>query len=472
MMSSELATMDLSTVGDLIRAGKASSREVTEDCLKRIEVWQPRINAFIAVEAEAALTAARAADEAQANGRKLGTLHGIPLAHKDMYYRKGQRCTCGSKIRRDFVPDHDSTALQRLARAGALHLGPLCMSEFAFSPTGHNVHFGDTCNPWNPAHITGGSSSGSGAATAARLVYGALGSDTGGSIRLPAAFCGVSGVKPTWGRVSRYGAMGLSHSLDTVGPLAPSVRDCARIMQVIAGPDDNDPTASRTPIPDYEAMLDGSVKGLRVGLPKDYYLDDVSAEMRAALQAAADMLRGLGASVVEVAIPDADLVGALGALVIGVEAATIHGPWMRTRPQDYSAQLSARLRSGYAIPATRYLEALNLRGPLLTRFTEAVFGKIDLLLAPAFSSAAPGRAETDVRDGPEMLPTLGRLTRLTRPANYLGLPAVSIPAGFGATGLPLGVQMIGRPFDEATLLRAGDAYQRVTDWHRRVPTKP
>ena len=468
-MTGAFGTMDLCGVAALIHAGKASSREVTEDCLKRIETWQPRVNAFVAVEAETALAAARAADEAQAQGRALGPLHGVPLAHKDMYYRAGRPCTCGSKIRRDFVPGHDSTALRRLAAAGALHLGPLCMSEFAFSPTGHNVHFGDTCNPWNPAHITGGSSSGSGAATAARLVYGALGSDTGGSIRLPAAFCGVSGVKPTWGRVSRYGAMGLSHSLDTVGPLAPSVRDCARLLQAIAGPDDDDPTASRTPFPDYETLLDGSAEGLRVGLPKDYYLDDADPEMRAALAAAADVLRRQGATILEVAIPEHDLVGAFGALVIGVEAATIHGPWMRTRPQDYSAQLAARLRSGYAVPATRYLEALNLRGPLLARFTEAVFAKADLVLAPVFSGAAPSRAETDVKDGPEMLATLGRLTRLTRPANYLGLPAVSVPAGFSATGLPLGLQLIGRPFDEATLLRAGDAFQRATDWHRRVP---
>src|SRR6478672_3919783 len=258
-MSDEPALMSLVALAKAIAGKKLSSREVTQSCFDRIAQWQPRVNAFMAIEAEEALAAADAADAALAKGNNLGPLHGVPLAHKDMYYDAGKVVTCGSKIRRDFVPTTTSTALQRLKDAGTVRLGSLQMAEFAYGPTGHNAHYGAVHNPWAIDHITGGSSSGSGSAVAARLTFAALGSDTGGSIRMPAHFCGVTGLKTTVGRVSRAGAMPLSQSLDTVGPLARTAEDCALLLGLMAGPDPEDPTASHAPVPDYVAAVRASI---------------------------------------------------------------------------------------------------------------------------------------------------------------------------------------------------------------------
>ncbi len=295
---SEITHWSLTDTADAIRDKRVSSRELVEACLARIDRLQPTLNCFISLDAERALAGADAADAAVARGDATGPLHGVPLAHKDMYYRKGIVCTCGSKIRREFVPDRTATVLERLTAAGALNLGGLNMAEFAVGPTGHNVHWGDCHNPWNPAHITGGSSSGSGSAVAGRLVFGALGSDTGGSVRLPSTMCGLVGIEPTQTRVSRYGIMGLSFSLDNVGPLTRTARDCARVLGVIAGHDPKDPTSSAMPVPDYEAELDGGISGLRVGVPGNYYYDGADDEVRALMKASLEQLEELGARVV------------------------------------------------------------------------------------------------------------------------------------------------------------------------------
>jgi aspartyl-tRNA(Asn)/glutamyl-tRNA(Gln) amidotransferase subunit A len=278
-MSTEPALMSLTSIAKAIAEKQFSSREVTQSCLGRIDRWQPRLNAFVVIEAEAALAAADAADAALAKGNRRGVLHGVPLAHKDMYYDAGKVVTCGSKIRRDFVATTTSTALQRLKDAGTVRLGSLQMAEFAYGPTGHNAHFGPVHNPWAVDHITGGSSSGSGAAVAARLTFAALGSDTGGSVRMPAHFCGVTGLKTTVGRVSRAGAMPLSQSLDTVGPLAQSAQDCALLLGLMAGADPEDPTAYVGPVPDYMAATQAPIKGLTVGVPASFYVDDLDPEV-------------------------------------------------------------------------------------------------------------------------------------------------------------------------------------------------
>ena len=278
-MSGEPALMSLVSVAKAIAGKKFSSREVTQSCLDRIAQWQPRVNAFMAIEADEALAAADAADAALAKGKNLGVLHGVPMAHKDMYYDAGKVVTCGSKIRRDFVATTTSTALQRLKDAGSVRLGSLQMVEFAYGPTGHNVHYGAVRNPWNVDHITGGSSSGSGSAVAARLTFAALGSDTGGSIRMPAHFCGVTGFKTTVGLISRAGAMPLSQSLDTVGPLAQTVEDCALLVGLMAGADPEDPTTSTLPVPNYMAATTGSLKGLKIGVPTAFYVDDLDSEV-------------------------------------------------------------------------------------------------------------------------------------------------------------------------------------------------
>jgi aspartyl-tRNA(Asn)/glutamyl-tRNA(Gln) amidotransferase subunit A len=467
-MSAEPALLSLTAVAQAIAQKRLSSREVTQSCLERIAKWQPRLNAFMAIEADTALAAADAADAQLSKGSLRGPLHGVPLAHKDMYYDKGHVVTCGSKIRRDFVATTTSTALQRLKDAGTVRLGSLQMVEFAYGPTGHNVHHGAVHNPFAIDHITGGSSSGSGSAVAARLTFAALGSDTGGSIRMPAHFCGVTGLKTTWGRISRAGAMPLSQSLDTVGPLARSAEDCALLLGLMAGADPLDPTALAGPVPDYAAATRQSIKGLRVGVPTAFYVDDLDPEVAKILDETVAVLKHEGAAIVAVELPDQRQLTAACQLVLAVEAAAFHKRWLIERPGDYGPQVLMRLQNGLAIPGVSYLEAMRWRGPALAAFNAAVAG-VDAVIAPVAPVPAPTIAESDVGNSPGAEAVIQRLTRFTRPINYLGLPSLAIPSGFAPGGLPVGMQLIGRSFDEAMLLRIGAAFQRATDFHDRVP---
>jgi aspartyl-tRNA(Asn)/glutamyl-tRNA(Gln) amidotransferase subunit A len=467
-MSAEPALLSLTAVAQAIAQKRLSSREVTQSCLERIAKWQPRLNAFMAIEADAALAAADAADAQLSKQDHQGALHGVPLAHKDMYYDKGHVVTCGSKIRRDFVATTTSTALQRLKDAGTVRLGSLQMVEFAYGPTGHNVHHGAVHNPFAVDHITGGSSSGSGSAVAARLTFAALGSDTGGSIRMPAHFCGVTGLKTTWGRISRAGAMPLSQSLDTVGPLARTAQDCALLLGLMAGADPLDPTAMAGPVPDYAAATRQSIKGLRIGVPTAFYVDDLDPEVAGILDDTIATLKREGATIVQVELPDQRQLTAACQLVLAVEAAAFHKRWLIERPGDYGPQVLMRLQNGLAIPGVSYLEAMRWRGPALAAFNAAVAG-VDAVIAPVAPVPAPTIAESDVGNSPGAEAVIQRLTRFTRPINYLGLPSLAIPAGFTRDGLPVGMQLIGRSFDEAMLLRIGAAFQRVTDFHDRVP---
>ena len=424
----------------LAEARKLPPEELVQACRARIAQWQPKINAFIEIERQRA--------------------RGIPLAHKDMFYRAGRVSSCGSKILRDFVPHQTSAALERLDRAGYADLGRLNMSEFAYGPTGHNEHWGDCRNPWNPDYITGGSSSGSGAAVAARCVFGALGSDTGGSVRLPAAACGVTGVKTTWGLVSRHGAMPLSHSLDTIGPLARSTEDCALLLQEIAGHDARDSITTLEPIADYSKDAP-----FRVAISSEWIERNSHPEVAAAVLAAAKVFN----NVVEVKAPDFDTLSAHCLVVMSAEAAAQHIGWMRERPQDYSPAVRARLESGYAIPATTYLEVLRARGAWLERFCAEQLVNADVYALPGIAVRLPTREQTGPKGGPDMPKLLGEMTRLTRWVNYLGVPALVLPCGFDSRGLPISLQLVARPFAEATLFSAGRAYQRATAWHRRIP---
>jgi aspartyl-tRNA(Asn)/glutamyl-tRNA(Gln) amidotransferase subunit A len=467
-MSSDLALMSVTAVAKAIAEKKVSSREVTRALLHRIAEWQPKLNAFMAIEAEQALAAADEADAELARGKSRGVLHGVPLAHKDMYYEAGKVVTCGSLIRRDFVARTTATAVQRLKDAGSIRLGSLQMVEFAYGPTGHNVHYGPVRNPWNVDHITGGSSSGSGSAVAARLTFAALGSDTGGSIRMPAHFCGVTGLKTTVGRVSRAGAMPLSQSLDTVGPLAQTAEDCALLLGLMAGSDPEDPTASTLPVPDYLEATKGSLKGLTIGLPTAFYVDDLDSEVARILDETVAVLKREGAEVVKVELPDQRQLSSAAQIVLAAEAAAFHKRWMIERPQDYGPQVLMRLQNGLAVPAVSYLEAMRWRGPALAAHNAAVAG-VHAVIAPAAPVPAPTIAESDVGNGPGAEAVIQRLTRFTRPVNYLGLPSLAIPSGFTRTGLPVGMQLIGRSFEEATLLRIGAAFQRATDFHAKAP---
>jgi aspartyl-tRNA(Asn)/glutamyl-tRNA(Gln) amidotransferase subunit A len=467
-MSAEPALMSLTAVAKAIAEKRLSAHEVTLSCLHRIAEWQPKLNAFMAVEAEAALKAAHEADADLAKGKSRGALHGVPLAHKDMYYEAGKVVTCGSLIRRDFVPAITSTALQRLKDAGQIRLGSLQMVEFAYGPTGHNVHYGAVRNPFATDHITGGSSSGSGSAVAARLTFAALGSDTGGSIRMPAHFCGVTGLKTTYGRISRAGAMPLSQSLDTVGPLARTAEDCALLLGLMAGTDPFDPTCGTAPVPNYVAATSGAIKGLKIGVPTSFYVDDLDAEVAKVLDDTITMLKQDGAEIIKVELPDQRQLTAACQLVLATEAAAYHKRWLIERPQDYGPQVLMRLQNGLAIPGVSYLEALRWRGPALAAHMAAT-SDVDAVLAPVAPVPAPTLAESDVGNSPGAEAVIQRLTRFTRPINYLGLPSLAVPAGFTAKGLPVGMQLIGRAFDEATLLQIGAAFQRATNFHDKVP---
>ena len=469
-MSDDIHLLSLVELADAIAARQLSAVEVMTASVARAERLQPVLNCFISLRAEAALESAAAADAALARGDAPGPLHGVPLAHKDMFYRAGHVTTCGSRIRKDFVPDHDSTALARLHGAGAIYLGGLNMAEFATGPTGHNEHWGDCRNPWNQAHISGGSSSGSGASVAGRVVFGALGSDTGGSVRLPSTCNGVVGLKTTAGLVSRYGIMPLSHTLDTVGPLTRTVRDAARILSVIAGHDPRDATSSERPVPDYEAALAEGAEGLRIGVPTDYFYDLVTDEVRALMEQSLDVFRAAGAKVVEVAVPDIDRINHLSNIILSCEASAIHEPWIANRPDDYQAQVRSRYEPGLHVPAVKYIQALAARAGLLREFMDTALSNVDALHTPGIPFPIPTREETNVGGGERMANMVAGLSWCTRAANYLGGPALIVPCGFTESGLPSAFQLMGRPFSEATLFRHGHAYQSATDWHTRAPS--
>jgi aspartyl-tRNA(Asn)/glutamyl-tRNA(Gln) amidotransferase subunit A len=472
MRNDDIALWDLSEIADAIAAKRISSVEATEACLARIEVWQPRVNAFLRLYKDKALAQARAMDAELAAGKRRGPLHGVPMAHKDMYYRKGELSTGGSAIRKDWVAPVTATALEKLDAAGVVELGFLNMAEFAAGPTGHNVHHGHCRNPWDQSRVTGGSSSGSGASVAARMVYGALGSDTGGSIRLPAAACGVVGMKATYGRVSRAGAVARSWSLDHVGPLTRTIRDNARMLAAIAGHDPNDSTTSEKPVPDYEAQLEGGVSGLKIGLalPTEG-LVPLDPAIGAVVQAAADALGKLGAKISTVTLPDFTALYRAAEVMVKCEAAAMHRPWMEKTPELYANQVRTRMEAGFFIPATQYIDALRLRAHFVKEFLSASMDGVDAVILPAIPFPLPTIEETDTeeKDGPAVLKMVAGFTGLTRPFNTLGVPALSLPCGFDRNGAPIGLQLIGRPFDEALLYRIGHAYQGATDFHQKVP---
>ena len=465
MSPDEILSLSCVQLAAAIRERRATALAAMEAILERARQVQPRLNCFLRIDEQHALDAARLADREPARG----PLHGVPMAHKDMYYRRGAVSSCGSKILRERPANATATALERLDAAGAIQFGVLNMAEFALGPTGHNWHYGHCRNPWNPERITGGSSSGTGASVAARANFAGLGSDTGGSIRLPAAFCGTSAIKPTYGRVSRAGAMPLSFSLDTVGPLTRSVEDAALIAQLIAGADPRDPTCESRPVPDWLSRIDHPIEGLRIGRPRQHFYDDCDAEIAAAMEAALEAFRGLGAFIVDVDVPDLDIYQSAGGIISAAEAAAYHGQWLRTRPRDYSDQVRGRLLQGLAIPANAYIDSLRMRGAALAGFCDQVFSKVDVLHAPVLSIRTPTIADTDLGWSERTAQVLARITRLTRPGSYLGLPTVCANAGLTRDGMPIGMQLISRPFDEATALRAGHAFQRVTDWHLSSP---
>lgn len=453
-----------------VRAGRISPMEVVRSCLDAIAVLDPRLRAFATVTAEGALAAARVLEAEGRAGRWRGPLHGVPVAFKDLCHLRGLPTSCGTRTAGYFTSEHECTAARRLLEAGAVSLGTLAMSELALGPFGDNAHHGDTVNPWRAGHCAGGSSSGSGAAVAAGLVLGAIGTDTGGSIRLPAACCGIAGLKPTYGRVSRAGVMPLSWAMDHVGPMARTVGDVALLLEVMAGRDALDSTSSPMPVPAYAADLPGpGVAGVRLGVPDRYFFAGLHPEVDAAVQAALRELERLGARVEEVAVPDPGPLHDVATIVARSESAAIHARIVQERPHDLQPAVRARLAVGLRVPAHDYIQALRLRAQLTRHFIRGVFAEVDALVAPVIPAPAPALTEVKVGPAEEIVARMGRFSRLTRPFNALGLPALSVPCGFSASGLPLAFQVVGRPFDEGTVLQVGHAYEQVTEWHRRRP---
>ena len=464
----DLTTLTIAEASRLMVGKELSPVELTQAALQRISTLNPRLNAFITVLEDRASAAAKAAEQEMMSGQRRGPLHGIPIALKDLCATKGVRTTAGSRILRDHIPTDDATVALRLAEAGTILLGKLHMNEFAYGPDGDNGHYGRVRNPWNLEHITGGSSSGSGAALAASLCLGALGSDTGGSIRIPAALCGIAGIKPTYGRVSRYGLTPLSWSLDHAGPMAKTVEDVALLLQAMAGYDTKDPASAHRAVPDYAAALNGDVRGLRIGIPREYFFDVIDPEVEGAVRQAIEVLRRLGASLHDVSWPALRYVTLAALIIVLVEASAFHDAWIRTRPQDYSPDIALRLKWGLLLPASVYIKAQRLR-TLLCREVAQLWRQVDVLVTPATMMAAPHPGEMHIRLGNRQMSTREALLRPMRPFNLTGLPAMSVPCGFTSTGLPIGLQIAAKPFDEATVLRVAHAYEQHTDWHRRWP---
>jgi aspartyl-tRNA(Asn)/glutamyl-tRNA(Gln) amidotransferase subunit A len=374
---------------------------------------------------------------------------------------RGIPTTCGSRILKEWVPDADAAVTTRLYAAGAILLGKLNMHEFAYGPTGVNPHYGTPENPWDRARMPGGSSSGSGVAVAAGLCAGALGTDTGGSVRIPASLCGIVGLKPTYGRVSRAGVIPLAWSLDHVGPMTRTVADAALVLQVLAGRDPADPSTADVPVPDYRRALEGGVRGLRLGLPKDLFFERLDPEVRAAVLGAARSLEGLGASVEEVALPRIPHAGPASFAIIAAEATAYHEPYLKTRAALYGADVRARLTAGQFVLATQYLKAQRAR-QVIRAEVDAVLGRVDALLLPTTPIPAPPLEAREATVDGLTEDVRWWLIRCTRPINVTGHPALSVPCGFTAGGLPIGLQVVGRHFDEAMLLRIGHAFEAVS----------
>jgi aspartyl-tRNA(Asn)/glutamyl-tRNA(Gln) amidotransferase subunit A len=452
-----------------IAARKISSVEATQTCLERIARLDGGIHAFITVDAEGALATARALDDEIAAGRSRGPLHGVPFAFKDLCHVPGLPTSCGTKTREYFTSPTECTAAARLRAAGAVTLGKLNMTELALGPFGDNAHHGDVQNPWKRGHCAGGSSSGSAAAVAAGFALGTLGSDTGGSIRLPAACCGVVGLKPTYGRVSRAGVMPLSWSMDHLGPLSRTVADAAVLLEIVAGHDPRDATSSRRGVPYYQRMLESPIGGLRVGVAENFYFDGIAPEMDAAIRAAASVLGGLGALVAPVRLPDPRTLTDIGNVISRSESAALHARLVRDRPHELQPAVRARLEIGFHISAHDYLQALRLRSRLAREFIAEVFAEVDALIVPVIPEPAPALETAKSGSVDDFVGRMGRFSRLTRPFNALGLPALSVPCGLSSDGRPLALQIVGRAFDEATTLRLGHAYQQATTWHHHGP---
>jgi aspartyl-tRNA(Asn)/glutamyl-tRNA(Gln) amidotransferase subunit A len=460
----DLNYLTISEVISLISRGELSPVELTRAHLERIRSLQPRLNSFITVTGELALERARLLEDEIRTGASRGRLHGIPLALKDLYETAGVRTTHGSTFYAGYVPREDACVVHKLEAAGTVLLGKTNMHEIALGVTNVNPHYGPARNPWNPERVTGGSSGGSAAALAAGLCMASLGSDTGGSIRIPASLCGVVGLKPTYGRVSLRGVIPLSWNLDHVGPMARSARDVAIMLGVIAGFDPDDPASIDVPVDDYLSRLEGGVSSWRIALASDEFFTRADEQVLEALQAAGQVFTQLGAQIVPMEFPEGYAAALANGNMVTSDAAAFHRQRLEENPEGFGGDVLQRLQMGAARTSSEYA-LLRREQSRLRRLYERFFEDFDILITPTTPVFAPPI------EGPDAIEQARLLTRFTAPFNLTGLPALSLPCGFSADGMPIGMQVVGRPWAEAAILRAAHAYELATDWHLRRPDR-
>jgi aspartyl-tRNA(Asn)/glutamyl-tRNA(Gln) amidotransferase subunit A len=448
-----------------LRAGRITATALTETLLARSRATQETLAAFITIMDDAALQAARQADADFAAGVDKGPLQGIPIAVKDIIATKDAPTTANSRVMDPaWGEGHDAAVVTRLRAAGAVITGKLGLHEYATGWPDPDTGFRIPKNPWDLERTPGGSSSGTGAAIAGGLILGGLGTDTGGSIRGPAAYCGISGIKQTFGRVSKEGCVPLGYSLDHIGPMAHTARDCAIMLQVMAGYDPADASSANVPVPDMLGLMDGSVAGLRVGVPRDYFftVPELNVEVKAAVEAAIEQMAAAGATVVEVTLPHAAQARIAGRITSACEAYAYHLPDLATRPDQYGKHARRSIMLGSLFSGSDYVQAQRFRSVFKAECLAVLGPQADVLVVPSMLNVAPRFADYD----PD---AMVNAPSFMSPWNVTGLPAMSIPCGFSEAGLPIGMQIVGRPFDEPTVFKAADAYQQITDWHARVP---
>ena len=463
-MPEVLISRPIYQLAPLLQKKETSPVELFDAAVERIHQLQPKLNSFITITEEEGRKAATEAESEIRKGQYRVPLHGIPISIKDLFATRGVRTTAGSKVLAKWIPDFDATAVARLHQAGMVLVGKTNMHEFAYGVTNDNPHYGPARNPWDPTRVPGGSSGGSAAAVASSECTASLGSDSGGSIRTPASVCGVVGLKPTYGRVSRYGAIPLAWSLDHVGPLTKSVEDAAIMLAAIAGPDPNDPSASSRPLPDYRKEMRGSIRGLRLGVPRRYFFEHVDPEIQKLVSEAIRQLESMGTTTVEVDIPDLESCSAMEAHITLAEATSYHEPYLKKQADDYSPGVRTNLEAGRYLLATDYVTSQRARTLLQRNFNEA-FNRADVIVSPTLPAFSPPVGEVWVQSGDLRENVIDAFLRFNIPYDLTGFPAISIPCGLSSTGLPIGLQIAGRAFDETTVLRVANAYEQSTEWH-------
>ena len=468
MDATEVCFMSAAQLGALLKKKDLSPVEVVEAHLARIEALEPTLNSFITLMADEARADARRAEAEIQGGKYRGPLHGVPLGLKDLYHVRGVRNTSGAKIYESFVPEQDCTIMERFREAGAILMGKLNLPQFAYSPVGENPDYGNMHNPWDPSRITGGSSGGSGSAAVAGQCTITMGSDTGGSIRIPSALCGVAGLKPTYGRLSRHGLSPLCWSMDHPGPMTRTVEDCALVMNVVAGRDPKDPSTVDLPVPDYTRALTGNIQGLRVGVPKEYFEVPCDPQVERAVRRAIELLGELGAEVREVSWPMYHYAAAISTVVIMAESTACYGEVARTHGTEIAPATRLRIEGGFFVSGADYVQANRARAQFV-RQTRELLDQVDVLAGPSEPITAFPIGDTRVQVGETTMGTTAALTQYSRPFNLNGFPAISVPCGFSDEGLPIGLQLAGRPFAEETVLRSAHAYEQATEWHTRRP---